>query len=132
MPVIEERLGKLNPPPLRDPLPILIGGGGEKVTLRIVAEHAHIWNGFGDPERAGRKSRILDDWCREVGRDPAELERSINLRPNQIRNLHQYVENGITHLMIGVGGPDYDLSPLGELIRWHDEYRERHPEAAAS
>ena len=132
MPVIEERLGKLNPPPVRDPLPILIGGGGEKVTLRIVAEHAHIWNGFGDPERAGRKSRILDDWCREVGRDPAEIERSINLRPNQVRNLDRYVENGITHLMIGVGGPDYDLSPLGELIRWRDDYRERHLEAAAS
>ena len=132
MPVIEERLGKLNPPPVRDPLPILIGGGGEKVTLRIVAEHAHIWHGFGDPERAGRKSRILDDWCREVGRDPREIERSISVRPNQIRNLDRYVENGITHPMIGVGGPDYDLSPLRELIRWRDEYRERHPEAAAS
>ncbi len=132
MPVIEERLGKLNPPPVRDSLPIMIGGGGEKVTLRIVAEHAHIWNGFGDPERAGRKSRILDEWCREVGRDPREIERSINLRRNQVRNLDRYVENGITHLMVGVGGPDYDLSPLGELIRWRDEYRERHPEAAAS
>jgi probable F420-dependent oxidoreductase len=132
MPVIEERLSKLNSPPLRDPLPILIGGGGEKVTLRIVAEHAHIWNGFGDPEQAGRKSRILDEWCREVGREPREIERSINLRPHQVRDLDRYVENGITHLMIGVGGPDYDLSPLRELIRWRDDYRERHPEAAAS
>ncbi len=132
IPLIEERLGQLNPPPLRDPLPILIGGGGEKVTLRIVAEHAHIWNGFGDPEQAGRKSRILDDWCREVGRDREEIERSINLRPHQVRDLDRYVENGITHLMIGVGGPDYDLSPLRVLIRWRDDYRERHPEAAAS
>ncbi len=132
MPAIEERLERLNPPPLRNPLPILIGGGGEKVTLRIVAEHAHIWNGFGDPEQAGRKSRILDDWCREVGRDPGEIERSINLRRNQVRDLDRYVENGITHLMVGVGGPDYDLSPLRELVRWRDGYRERHPEAAAS
>src|SRR5215204_4649513 len=67
MPVIEERLRKLNPLPLRDPLPILIGGGGENVTLRIVAQHAHPWNGFGDPDQAGRKSRILDDWCERVG-----------------------------------------------------------------
>src|SRR5688572_31114610 len=79
MPVIEERLGKLNPPPTRE-IPILIGGGGEKVTLRIVAEHAHIWNGFGDPERAARKSGILDDWCEKVGRNPAEIERCVTIR----------------------------------------------------
>jgi probable F420-dependent oxidoreductase len=132
MPVIEARLRKLNPPPLRDPLPILIGGGGERVTLRIVAEHAHIWNGFGDPEQAGRKSRTLDDWCQKIGRDPKEIERSINLRPNQIQNADRYVENGITHLMIGVGGPDYDLSPLRKLVAWRDEYRKRNGEAVAS
>ena len=102
------------------------------MTLRIVAEHAHIWNGFGNPEQAGRKSRILDDWCERVRRDPKEIERSINIRPNQTQNLDRYVENGITYLIVGVGGPDYDLSPLRELIRWRDDYRERHPEAAAS
>jgi probable F420-dependent oxidoreductase len=129
MPVIEDRLGNLNPPPPRK-MPILIGGGGEKVTLRIVAEHAHIWNGFGNPEQAGRKSRILDDWCERVRRDPKEIERSINIRPNRIQNLDRYVENGITHLIVGVGGPDYDLGPLRELIAWRDDYRQRNPEAA--
>jgi probable F420-dependent oxidoreductase len=129
--VIEDRLSRLNPPPTRQ-MPILIGGGGEKVTLRIVAEHAHIWNGLADPEQAGRKSRILDDWCRKVGRDPKEIERSINLRPDQVQYADRYVENGITHLIVEVGGPDYDLSPLRELIAWRDEYRERNEEAAAS
>ena len=129
MPVIEERLSKLNPGPVRDPLPILIGGGGEKVTLRIVAEHAHIWNGLADPERAGRKNRILDDWCRKVGRDPKEIERSVNLRPGLVRYADRYVENGITHLIVEIGGPDYDLSPLRELIAWRDEYRELIEEA---
>jgi probable F420-dependent oxidoreductase len=132
MPIIEERLSKLNPGPVRDPLPILIGGGGEKVTLRIVAEHAHIWNGFGDPEEAGRKSRILDDWCRKVGRDPKEIERSVNFRSSEVRNADSYVENGITHLLLAFSGPDYDLSPLRKLIAWRDEYRERNPETAAS
>jgi probable F420-dependent oxidoreductase len=131
MSLIEERLSKLNPGPVQDPLPILIGGGGEKVTLRIVAEHAHIWHGFGDLEQAGRKSRILDDWCDKVGRDREEIERSTTIRPNQIQDADRYVENGITHLMVGVGGPDYDLSPLRELISWRDEYRERNPEAAS-
>jgi alkanesulfonate monooxygenase SsuD/methylene tetrahydromethanopterin reductase-like flavin-dependent oxidoreductase (luciferase family) len=129
MPVIVERLGKLNPPPMRE-LPILIGGGGEKVTLRIVAQHAHIWNGFGDPEQAGRKSRILDDWCYKVGRDPKEIERSIMVNPNQVKNADRYVENGITHLIMGFGGPDYDLEPLRELIAWRNDYRQRNPEAA--
>jgi probable F420-dependent oxidoreductase len=132
MPMIVERFSRLNPPPTRE-IPILIGGGGEKVTLRIVAEHAHIWNGIGSPERVSRKSRILDDWCQKVGRDTEEIERSALINnPEAISNADRYVENGITHLMLGFSGPDYDLSPLRELIRWRDEYRERHPEAAAS
>jgi hypothetical protein len=130
MPVIEERFRKLNPPPMREPLPILIRGGGEKVTLRIIAEHAHIWNVLGDPEQAGHKNRILEERCQKVGRDPKEIERSVNLRAHQVRKVDRYVENGITHLMIGIGGPNYDLSPLKELIPWRDEYRERHPETA--
>lgn len=131
MPVISERMGKLNPQPTRE-IPILIGGGGEKVTLRIVAENAHIWNGFGNPEEAGRKSKILDDWCEKVGRDPKEIERSVLFNdPAQIKNADAYVENGITHLMFGFTGPDYDLAPLQELISWRDDYRERNPEVLA-
>lgn len=119
MPVINERLPKLNPPPTRE-LPILIGGGGEKVTLRIVAENATIWNGFGSPEEAGRKSGILDEWCESVGRDPQEIERSILLDPANLDKADEYVENGITHLIYGTTGPDYDLGPLQELISWRD------------
>lgn len=118
--IVEECLRRLNPPPVRERIPILIGGGGEKVTLRIVAEHAHIWNGFGDPQEAGRKNRILDGWCTKVGRNPKEIERSILFRPNQTKNLDEYVENGITHLMIGFTGPDYNLAPLKELVAWRD------------
>jgi probable F420-dependent oxidoreductase len=120
MPVVQEHLGRLNPPLVQERIPILIGGGGEKVTLTIVAEHAQIWNGLSDPREVGRKSKLLDGWCERVGRDPNEIERSVLIRPNRIKNADAYVENGITHLMLGFTGPDYDLSPLRELIAWRD------------
>jgi len=131
LPVIEERFGKLNPPPTRE-IPVLIGGGGEKVTLRIVAEHAHIWNGFGDPEQAGRKSRILDEWCEKVGRNPKEIERSILIGPERAKDGDAYAANGITHLILRASGPDYDVSALEDLVAWRDDYNERNGEAAAS
>jgi probable F420-dependent oxidoreductase len=123
MPVLRDRLDKLNPPPLRAPLPIMIGGGGEKVTLRIVAQHADIWNGFGDPARMAHKCAVLDEWCRRVGRDPAAIERSVgDVEADSLPHLDAYLESGITHLIMGVGGPDWDLSLLPKLVEW----RERH------
>ncbi|MDQ5810500.1 MAG: hypothetical protein M3358_07085 [Actinomycetota bacterium] len=84
------------------------------------------------PGRAGRKSRILDDWCRKVGRDPKEIERSVNFRSSEIRNAERYVENGFTHLLLAFSGPYHDLGPLRELIAWRDGHRERNPETAVS
>ena len=75
---------KLNPPPTRE-IPILIGGGGERKTLRLVAEHADIWHGFADRNTYPRKSEILGcGTAPTVGRDPAEIERSAG-RPGQRR-----------------------------------------------
>lgn len=66
----------LEPKPVQSPLPLMVGGGGEKLTLRIAAEHADEWNVWGDVAILRRKMRILDDHCREVGRDPSEIQRS--------------------------------------------------------
>ncbi len=120
MPAIVDRLARLNPGPVRGSLPILIGGGGEKVTLRIVARHATIWNGQGDPEVLAHKNRVLDEWCGEVGRDPAEIERSAQIFGPQLDRLDEYVAAGITHLICDASGPDYDLAPLRKLVAWRD------------
>jgi alkanesulfonate monooxygenase SsuD/methylene tetrahydromethanopterin reductase-like flavin-dependent oxidoreductase (luciferase family) len=57
-------------------LPLWIGGGGEKVTLRIAAEHAGGWNvPFIPPDGYRHKSAVLDEHCAAVGRDPATIRR---------------------------------------------------------
>ena len=60
----------------RPRVPIMIGGGGEKKTLLLVARYGDACNVFGSPEMIARKYRILDEHCAAVGRDPAEIERS--------------------------------------------------------
>lgn len=71
----------LRPRPLRpEGVPILIGGGGEQKTLRIVAEFADEWNpGFTDPDGFVRKNRLLEDYCRAIGRDPRTIKRTLML-----------------------------------------------------
>ena len=69
-----------DPKPVQDPLPIWIGGGGERRTLRTVAEQADGWNlAFVTPETFAHKRAVLDRHCEEVGRDPATIARSVNL-----------------------------------------------------
>ncbi|MEK7715964.1 MAG: TIGR03560 family F420-dependent LLM class oxidoreductase [candidate division NC10 bacterium] len=70
----------LSPKPVQQPHPeLMIGGGGEKVTLRIVAQHADHWNVWGGPETLARKGRILDGYCAAIGRDPKAITRSANM-----------------------------------------------------
>ena len=120
MPVIKDRLTQLNPGPA-GPMPILIGGSGPKVTLRIVAQHANIWNCFGDPDTAGGRSRQLDAWCERVGRDPSEIERSVlGVKGEGIDQADAYADQGLTHLITTTSGPDWDMSDLKRLIDWRD------------
>ena len=70
----------LAPKPVQRPHPeLMIGGGGEKVTLRIVARHADHWNVWGGPDVLARKGALLDGYCRAAGRDPKSIMHSANM-----------------------------------------------------
>jgi len=120
LPRIKARLAKGNPPPTRD-IPVLIGGGGEKKTLRLVAEHADLWHSFADVEVLRRKSAILEEHCAAVGRDPATIERSVGVeRMSPAEHGEALVDAGATLFTIGTDGPDYDLSLVKDWISWRD------------
>jgi probable F420-dependent oxidoreductase len=119
LPIIKERLSKLNPPPLRDPLPILIGGGGEKVTLKLTARHANMWHGFGGPAAFKHKNEVLDRWCHEVGRDPAAIERVGAANPKEFDQLNEMVRAGAQHFILGWDAP-WDVATVRRLVEWRD------------
>jgi len=114
LPVIMERLGRLHPAPQGD-VPILIGGSGEKVTLRLVAQYADGWNSFGPPEKYAAKSRVLDEWCRRQNRSPSQVERTVAINANEIDNWQAYLDAGASHLIV-MCGPPYDLDPVRRLV----------------
>ncbi|GFG53437.1 LLM class F420-dependent oxidoreductase [Mycolicibacterium agri] len=124
MPRIKSRLAKLNPAPTRD-IPVLIGGGGEKKTLRLVAEYADIWHSFSDVAEYARKAEVLARHCGDVGRDPAVIDRSAGVagkdRDSLLAAAEQLVDAGVSLLTVGVNGPDYDLSEAEALCRWRDQ-----------
>jgi alkanesulfonate monooxygenase SsuD/methylene tetrahydromethanopterin reductase-like flavin-dependent oxidoreductase (luciferase family) len=115
LPRLKARLAKLNPPPMGT-MPICIGAEGERVMLRLVAEHADIWNGFGPVERFERKNRVLDSWCERVGRDPAAVERSVTLTnredPGRVEG---FLAVGAQHLILPLGAP-FDVRPVERLL----------------
>ncbi len=114
LPRIKARLRALNPAPV-GPLPILIGGGGEKVTLRLTAQHADAWNTFGPVENWRHKSAVLDDWCAKLGRDPAAIERTVAIDPGDVADANAYIDAGATHLIVMIGHP-YSFKAVERLL----------------
>ncbi len=120
LPRIESRLAKLDPAPTRH-IPILIGGGGEKKTLRYTARHADVWHSFGDAETLKRKNAILDEWCATEGTDPNAIERSVGVDADRIDQGDAMVAAGATQLTIGLNGPGYDLAKVADWLAWRDD-----------
>ncbi|MGW4479992.1 LLM class F420-dependent oxidoreductase [Rhodococcus triatomae] len=116
---IRARLDELNPAPTRH-IPILIGGGGERKTLRLVAEYADVWHSFADLDALVHKSEVLAGHCGDVGRDAHHIERSVAW-PGEAQ-AQAFVDAGATLFTVGTGGPAYDLSTLAEAVRWRDEH----------
>jgi alkanesulfonate monooxygenase SsuD/methylene tetrahydromethanopterin reductase-like flavin-dependent oxidoreductase (luciferase family) len=93
-----------DPPPVQAHLPILVGGGGERKTLRIVARHADANNLGGGFERVRHKEEVLLRHCAEVGRDPAEIERTANLGVVVIRDTEAEARRVLGELAAHNGG----------------------------
>jgi alkanesulfonate monooxygenase SsuD/methylene tetrahydromethanopterin reductase-like flavin-dependent oxidoreductase (luciferase family) len=75
-----------DPPPVQKRLPMLIGGGGEKKTLRTTAKYADMWNIGGDLEKVRHKDEVLRRWCEEEGRDTNEIERTLSTGATILRD----------------------------------------------
>ena len=135
----------LEPKPLQTALPLLIGGGGEQVTLRITAAHADEWNVWGTVETLQHKMRVLDQHCADLGRDPKSIQRSavallfmsedekilqqarasaaqrpsIIGTPDEVKDVVQgYADAGVDELIV----PDFTLGPRTAKLKTLDTF----------
>ena len=121
VPVVKARFGKLNPKPLRE-IPLLIASMGEQIGMRIVAEHANMWHGYGLPDQVRHKVEVLKRLCDEAGRDIREIELTTFYNPHILGEADSdpnvYLGMGIRHISTVTQGPDWDFSVLRELLAW--------------
>lgn len=103
-----------DPPPVQPHMPLLIGGSGERRTLRIVARDADLWNGEGDPATFAHKSRVLDAHCAEIGRDPASIRRTVGIPPICIRDSRPAAVDALTRILAQQGGRSTDARAWAE------------------
>jgi len=139
----------LEPKPVQPVLPLLIGGGGEKVTLRIAARYADEWNTWGGPDVLQQKGEVLERHCDKLGRDPGEIThsaqcllflsddtawldkyrhmvvpggRTIVGTPDEVvAVMQEYVEAGVEEFIL----PDFNLGPLQRKLDTMDQLIER-------
>ena len=121
LPMIEDRWSKLNPAPTRK-IPVLIGGGGEKKTLRIVAKHADIWHGFGPPSQIEHKLNVLRSWCDTEDRDFDDIEVSVGIQKAHegLASADEFYALGVRQFTFGVNGPDFDIEAVLPWLAWRD------------
>jgi F420-dependent oxidoreductase-like protein len=106
----------------RPRVPILVGGGGEQKTLRLVAQYADAANVFGDAERLRHKYAVLREWCERVGRPPEEIERTTlqvgnpgrdgGGRAGLVDRFGALAEAGAQHVIVGIGPDGHEPAVL--------------------
>jgi alkanesulfonate monooxygenase SsuD/methylene tetrahydromethanopterin reductase-like flavin-dependent oxidoreductase (luciferase family) len=101
-----------NPKPVQRPRPPIVIGGRAAATLRVVAEHADVWNiPGGDIDDVVRRSAMLDRYCADIGRDPATITRSVHLpvsyeEPGPTRDaIRDALDAGFRHVVLGLPAP---------------------------
>jgi probable F420-dependent oxidoreductase len=127
LPRIQGRFARLDPPPVR-PLPLLIAGSGERVTLRLVARYADAWHaGFPDrPVDLEPKVAALRRWCAGIGRDPAAIEWGVGVEPYDLdrflaEDAATYLEMGFTQFTLGFDGPAWEVDAGAAWLAWRDD-----------
>ena len=118
LPRIKTRIGRLRPGPA-GPMPILIAGGGEKVMLRLVAEHAQMWNTLGSLDQFIRKSAVLDEWCARLGRDGREIERTANVGNLSAGEIEEWRKAGLQHFVLRIAHP-FNTRDLERVLKIRD------------
>ena len=115
LPVIKDRLSKLNPGPVNGNIPLMIGGSGEKVTLKLTAQHADMHNAFGPVDNFRHKMGVLDEWCAKLGRNPRDIERTVAISPQDLKDVNAYEDAGADHIIVMLGNP-YDMSAVEKVL----------------
>lgn len=115
IPVIKERLSKLIPGPVNGHIPLMIGGSGEKVTLKLTAQHGDAHNAFGPVDSFRHKMEVLDQWCEKLGRNPREIERTVAVYPKDLVDAQAFADAGADHLIVMLGHP-FDLAPIEKYL----------------
>jgi probable F420-dependent oxidoreductase len=118
LPRIKRRIERLKPGPA-GPMPLLIAGAGEQVMLRLVAEHAQMWNAIGSPEEYAHKSAVLEEWCGKLGRNAAEIERTANVGSQTAKTVEQWLKVGLQHFVVRLAYP-FETKDLERLLKIRD------------
>ena len=113
-----------SPKPVQKPYPeLMVGGGGEKVTLKVAARHADHWNVWGGPEILRAKGKILDQHCATVGRNPKDILRSAVMTPI-ISEDRAEMERGLKAFQSRFGGDEArarDIALSGSIAEIRDK-----------